>query len=34
VCVRFKDKYGLFWQIVPNALAEIVQDKDSEKRIA
>ena len=31
VCGWLKDKYGLSWQIVPTALAEMMQDKDSEK---
>jgi len=28
---RLKDKCGLSWQIVPNALIELLQDKDAEK---
>ena len=31
VCGWLKDKYGLSWQIVPTVLAEMMQDKDSEK---
>ena len=27
-CGWLKDKYGLSWQIVPNALEEMLQDKD------
>ena len=30
-CGWLKDKYGLSWQIVPNALGEMLQDKDPEK---
>jgi predicted 3-demethylubiquinone-9 3-methyltransferase (glyoxalase superfamily) len=30
-CGWLKDKYGLSWQIVPNALMELVQDKDPAK---
>ncbi|HKZ80025.1 MAG TPA: VOC family protein [Pyrinomonadaceae bacterium] len=30
-CGWLKDKYGLSWQIVPNALIELGQDKDPEK---
>ena len=30
-CGWLKDKYGLSWQIVPDALIEMVQDKDREK---
>jgi predicted 3-demethylubiquinone-9 3-methyltransferase (glyoxalase superfamily) len=30
-CGWLKDKYGLSWQIVPTALAELLQDKDAEK---
>ena len=30
-CGWLKDKYGLSWQIVPNALIELVQDKDPAK---
>ena len=30
-CAWLKDKYGLSWQIVPNILGELLQDKDSEK---
>ena len=31
VCGWLKDKYGLSWQIVPTVLAEMMQDKDSER---
>jgi predicted 3-demethylubiquinone-9 3-methyltransferase (glyoxalase superfamily) len=30
-CGWLKDKYGLSWQIVPNALGEMLSDKDSAK---
>jgi predicted 3-demethylubiquinone-9 3-methyltransferase (glyoxalase superfamily) len=30
-CGWLKDKYGLSWQVVPNALIELVQDKDPAK---
>jgi predicted 3-demethylubiquinone-9 3-methyltransferase (glyoxalase superfamily) len=30
-CGWLKDKYGLSWQIVPNALMELIQDKDPAK---
>jgi predicted 3-demethylubiquinone-9 3-methyltransferase (glyoxalase superfamily) len=30
-CGWLKDKYGLSWQIVPNALGELLSDKDAEK---
>lgn len=30
-CAWLKDKYGLSWQIVPNILLELLQDKDAEK---
>ena len=30
-CGWLKDKYGLSWQIVPNALLELAQDKDPAK---
>jgi predicted 3-demethylubiquinone-9 3-methyltransferase (glyoxalase superfamily) len=30
-CGWLKDQYGLSWQIVPNALIELVQDKDPAK---
>jgi predicted 3-demethylubiquinone-9 3-methyltransferase (glyoxalase superfamily) len=30
-CGWLKDKYGLSWQIVPSALGELMNDKDSEK---
>ena len=26
-----KDKFGVSWQIVPNVLAEMLQDKDAKK---
>ena len=32
VCGWLKDKYGLSWQIVPNVLAELLQDKNRDKR--
>jgi predicted 3-demethylubiquinone-9 3-methyltransferase (glyoxalase superfamily) len=31
VCGWLRDRYGLSWQIVPAALSEMMQDKDSEK---
>ncbi len=31
-CGWLKDKYGLSWQVVPTALGEMMQDKDSTKR--
>ncbi len=31
VCGWLKDKYGLSWQIVPTALAKMLQDKDALK---
>ncbi|TLY39374.1 MAG: VOC family protein, partial [Nitrospirae bacterium] len=31
-CGWLKDKYGVSWQIVPSVLAEMLQDKDAEKR--
>ena len=30
-CGWLKDKFGLSWQIVPNVLLELLQDKDKEK---
>lgn len=30
-CGWLKDKYGLSWQIIPNALGEMLQDKDAGK---
>ena len=30
-CGWLKDKYGISWQIVPNALGEMLQDKDRAK---
>jgi len=30
-CGWLKDKFGLSWQIVPNALIELMQDKDAAK---
>ena len=30
-CGWLTDKYGVTWQIVPNALIEMLQDKDAEK---
>jgi predicted 3-demethylubiquinone-9 3-methyltransferase (glyoxalase superfamily) len=30
-CGWLKDKYGVSWQIVPNALGEMLQDKDAKK---
>ena len=30
-CGWLKDRYGLSWQIVPNALGELMSDKDPEK---
>ena len=30
-CGWLKDKFGLSWQIVPNILGELMQDKDPEK---
>jgi len=30
-CGWLKDKYGLSWQIIPNALGELLQGEDPEK---
>jgi len=30
-CGWLRDKFGLSWQVVPNVLIEMLQDKDSEK---
>ncbi|MBV8899649.1 MAG: VOC family protein [Verrucomicrobia bacterium] len=30
-CGWLKDRYGVSWQIIPTALAEMLQDKDAEK---
>lgn len=30
-CGWLKDKFGLWWQVVPNVLAELMADKDPEK---
>jgi predicted 3-demethylubiquinone-9 3-methyltransferase (glyoxalase superfamily) len=30
-CGWLKDKYGLSWQIIPDVLVEMLQDKDAEK---
>jgi predicted 3-demethylubiquinone-9 3-methyltransferase (glyoxalase superfamily) len=30
-CGWLRDKYGLSWQIIPTALAEMLQDEDAEK---
>ena len=30
-CGWVKDEFGLSWQIIPNALGEMLQDKDAEK---
>jgi len=30
-CGWLKDRFGLSWQVVPSALLEMIQDKDSEK---
>jgi predicted 3-demethylubiquinone-9 3-methyltransferase (glyoxalase superfamily) len=30
-CGWLKDKYGVSWQIVPDVLIEMLQDKDAEK---
>ncbi|HEX3279960.1 MAG TPA: VOC family protein [Pyrinomonadaceae bacterium] len=30
-CGWLKDKFGVSWQVVPNVLIEMLQDKDSEK---
>ncbi|HET9357641.1 MAG TPA: VOC family protein, partial [Nitrososphaeraceae archaeon] len=31
VCGWLKDKYGVSWQIVPNVLTKMLQDKDTKK---
>jgi predicted 3-demethylubiquinone-9 3-methyltransferase (glyoxalase superfamily) len=31
MCGWLKDKYGLWWQIVPSVLGEMLGDKDPEK---
>jgi predicted 3-demethylubiquinone-9 3-methyltransferase (glyoxalase superfamily) len=31
-CGWVKDKYGLSWQVIPNALIEMLSDQDKEKR--
>ncbi len=28
MCGWLKDKYGLSWQVIPNSLGELMQDKD------
>jgi predicted 3-demethylubiquinone-9 3-methyltransferase (glyoxalase superfamily) len=33
-CGWLKDKYGLSWQIIPNALTELMSDRDPEKSTA
>jgi predicted 3-demethylubiquinone-9 3-methyltransferase (glyoxalase superfamily) len=30
-CGWLKDKFGVSWQIIPNILGEMVQDKDAKK---
>jgi predicted 3-demethylubiquinone-9 3-methyltransferase (glyoxalase superfamily) len=30
-CGWLQDKYGLFWQIIPSALGELLGDPDPEK---
>ena len=30
-CGWLKDKYGVSWQIIPNVLGRMLQDKDAEK---
>lgn len=32
-CGWLRDRYGVSWQIVPNALIELLQDKDPEKAL-
>lgn len=31
-CGWLKDRYGLFWQVIPTALNKLLQDKDPKKR--
>jgi predicted 3-demethylubiquinone-9 3-methyltransferase (glyoxalase superfamily) len=31
MCGWLKDKYGLSWQVVPDKLIELMQDKDPKK---
>ena len=31
VCGWLKDKFGVSWQVVPNVLVQMLQDKDSKK---
>ena len=31
MCGWLRDKYGVSWQIIPNALMEMLQDKDAGK---
>jgi len=31
MCAWLKDRYGLWWQIVPSLLGEMLGDKDPEK---
>src|SRR4026208_363588 len=31
VCGWLKDKFGVSWQVVPNVLVKMLQDKDSKK---
>jgi predicted 3-demethylubiquinone-9 3-methyltransferase (glyoxalase superfamily) len=31
MCGWLKDKYGLWWQIIPSALGELLGDEDPEK---
>lgn len=33
MCGWLKDRYGVSWQIVPDALLDMLQDKDSEKAL-
>jgi predicted 3-demethylubiquinone-9 3-methyltransferase (glyoxalase superfamily) len=30
-CGWLKDKFGLWWQIIPSALGEMLRDKDAQK---